>query len=141
MHWTMEPVVGDYVLVPRLIVEPNKTITLAADIFFVNGTAFLLTVLRQIKFITAEQVATCTAKSLSKIMNRVIQVYARTMFNVRTILMDGEFEKAKDELLLVVCNTTAAKEHVSKAKRSICTIKERAREIIGTLPLNISRDN
>jgi hypothetical protein len=137
----MEPVVGDYVLVPRLIVEPNKTITLAADVFFVNGKAFLLTVLRQIKFITAEQVATCTAKSLSKIMNRVIQVYARTMFNVRTILMDGEFEKAKDELLLVVCNTTAAKEHVSKAKRSICTIKERAREIIGTLPLNISRDN
>jgi hypothetical protein len=55
-----------YVLVPRDIVEQNKTVTLAADIFFVDGIAFLLTVLRQIKLITVEHVATCTAKSLSK---------------------------------------------------------------------------
>ena len=40
----------------------------------------------------------------------------------------------KDEFLLVVCNTTAAKEHVSKAECSIRTIKERMRGIIGTLP-------
>ena len=38
--------------------------------------------------------------------------------------MDGEFEKVKNELALVVCNTTAAKEHVSKAEHSIRTIKE-----------------
>ncbi len=103
----------EYLSVPRLIVEPNKTVTLAADIFFVDETAFLLTVLRQIKFITAEHVATHTAKSLSKHMQRVIQVYARAGFNVRTILMDGKFEKVKDELLLMVCNMTEAKEHVS----------------------------
>jgi len=48
--------------------------------------------------------------------------------------MDGEFEKFKNELPLVVCNTTAAKEHVSEAERSICTIKERMRGIVGTLP-------
>jgi len=34
----------------------------------------------------------------------------------------------------VVCNTTAAKEHVSEAERNIWTIKERTRGIIGTLP-------
>ncbi len=39
--------------------------TLAADVFFVDGTAFLLSVLRQIKFITVEYVATWMAKSLS----------------------------------------------------------------------------
>ena len=44
---------------------------------------------------------------------------------MRTILMDGEFEKVKNELALVVCNTTAAKEHVSEAERSIRMIKER----------------
>ena len=31
----------------------NKTVTLAADVIFVDGTGFLMTVLRNIKFITA----------------------------------------------------------------------------------------
>jgi hypothetical protein len=48
--------------------------------------------------------------------------------------MDGEFEKVKDQLPLVVCGTTAAKEHVSKAEHSIRMIKERTRGIDGTLP-------
>jgi len=40
----------------------------------------------------------------------------------------------KNELPLVVCNTTAAKEHISKAERSIRTIIERLRGIASTLP-------
>ena len=32
---------------------------------------------------------------------------------VRYVLMDGEFEKVKDELPSVVCNTPAAKEHLN----------------------------
>ena len=67
--------------------------TLAADVFFVDGTGFLMTVLRNIKFITAEYVTTRTVKNLSIHMDRVTQVYKR---NVRTILMDGEFEKKKE---------------------------------------------
>jgi hypothetical protein len=63
---TLAPVVSEYVSVPREVVEWNKIVTLAADVFFVDGTAFLLSVSRQIKFITAEYIATHTAKSLSK---------------------------------------------------------------------------
>ena len=37
-------VVTDYVAVMCSLVEANKVITLAADVFFVDGTAFLLTV-------------------------------------------------------------------------------------------------
>jgi hypothetical protein len=37
-------VVGDYVAVPRSLVDANKALTLAVDVFFVDGTAFLLTV-------------------------------------------------------------------------------------------------
>jgi hypothetical protein len=33
--------------------------------------------------------------------------------------MDGEFEKIKDLVPRLECNTTAAKEHVSEAKRAI----------------------
>jgi hypothetical protein len=60
------PVVTDYVAVPRTLVEANKVITLAADIFFVDDTAFLLTVGRRLKFVTAEHVPVRTATSLSK---------------------------------------------------------------------------
>ena len=49
-------VVADYVAVPRLLVEANLTVTLATDVFFVDGTAFLLIVSRRIKFVTAEHV-------------------------------------------------------------------------------------
>ncbi len=54
--------VAEYVAVPKLVIDRNKTVTLAADVFFVDGTGFLMTVSRNIKFITAEYVATRTAK-------------------------------------------------------------------------------
>ncbi len=48
--------------------------------------------------------------------------------------MDGEFEKIKDLVPRLECNTTAAKEHVSEAERGIRMIKECARGVITTLP-------
>jgi len=48
--------------------------------------------------------------------------------------MDGEFEKIKDLVPRLECNTTAAKEHVSEAERGIRMIKERARGLIMILP-------
>jgi hypothetical protein len=65
---TPTPVVADYVAVPRELVQANKRMTLAANVFFVDGTAFLLTVSRRIKFVTAEHLSTRTAVSLSKHM-------------------------------------------------------------------------
>jgi hypothetical protein len=116
------------------VVERNKIITLAADVFFVNRIAFLLTMSRQIKFITTENVITHTAKSLSKHLQQAALVYSRAGFTVRTILMDGEFKKVKAELPMLVCNSTAVKEHMSKAKCSIRTIKERTGGVVCTLP-------
>jgi len=125
---TPAPVVADYVAVPRALVEQNKVVTLAADVFF------LITVSRRIKFITAEHVQVRTATSLSKHLTRVLQVYGRAGFKVRTILMDGEFEKVRNLMPCVECNTMAAKEHVSEAERTIRTIKERTRGLLATLP-------
>ena len=102
--------------------------------FFVDGTAFLLTVARRIKFVTVEHVPVRTAVSLSRHMKRVVEVYGRAGFIVRSILMDGEFEKLKALMPRVECNTTAAKEHVSEAERTIRTLKERVRGLVTTLP-------
>ena len=79
--------------VPQTLIEANKVITLAADVFFVDGTAFLLTVARRTKFVMAEHIPIRTATSLSKHLKRVLEVYGRAGFVVRTISMDGEFEK------------------------------------------------
>jgi hypothetical protein len=133
---TPAPVVADYVAVPCLLVEANKVVTLAADMFFVDGTAFLLTVSQRMKFVMAEHVPTQTATSLSKHLTQVLEVYGRAGFRVRTILMDGEFEKIKLLMPTVECNTTAAKEHVSKAERTICTLKEQMRCLSAMLPFS-----
>ncbi len=50
--------------------------------------------------------------------------------------MDGEFEKVKQLLPNVECNTTAAKEHVSKAKRTIRRIKEQVQGLVAMLPFD-----
>ncbi len=128
------PVVMDYMEVPCSLVEQNKIVTLAADVFFVNGTGFLMTVSRRIKFITAEHVPVRMAKSLAKHKDQVLHVYAQAGFTVRTILMDGEFEKMKDLVPQLECNTTATKEHVSEAEQGIRTTKEHTRGLITTLP-------
>ena len=92
------PVVGDYVAVLKGVIDQNKTVTLAADVFFVDGIAFLLTIMRNIKFIMANRVATCTAKSLSKHLESVLQVYMQASFSIHTIIVDGRFEKVKNKL-------------------------------------------
>ena len=97
-------------------------------------TAFLLTVARRIKFVTAEHLPVRTALSLSRHMKRVLDVYGRAGFRVRTILMDDEFEKLKPLMPSVECNTTAAKEHVSETERTIRTLKEQVRGLLNTLP-------
>jgi hypothetical protein len=66
------PVVADYVAVPCWLVEQNKVVTMAADVFFVDGTEFLILVSRRIKFITAEHVPVQTAMNLSKHLTWVL---------------------------------------------------------------------
>ena len=73
---------------------------------------------------TVEHLPVRTALSLSKHMKRVLDVYGQAGFRIRTILMDGEFEKLKPLMPSIECNTTAAKEHVSEAERTIRTLKE-----------------
>jgi hypothetical protein len=62
--------------------------------------------------------------NLSKHITRVLKVYERAGFRVKTILIDGEFEKVRDLIPRMECNMTAAKEHISKAERTIRMFKE-----------------
>jgi hypothetical protein len=128
------PLVADYMAIPQQLGDANKAVTLAASVFFMDGISFLITVSRRIKFVTIEHLPVRTATSLSKHLQQVLLVYGRAGFRVRSILLDGEFEKVKGLMPTVECNTTAAKDHVSKAECSIKTVKERMRGIMTTLP-------
>jgi hypothetical protein len=66
----------------------------------------------------------------------MLDVYGRASFRIRTILMDGGFEKVKPFLPTLECNTTTAKEHVSKAECTICTLKERTSGLLALLPFS-----
>jgi hypothetical protein len=48
--------------------------------------------------------------------------------------MDGGFEKLKPIMPTIEFNTTAAKEHVSKAERTIRTLKEWVRDLLAVQP-------
>jgi hypothetical protein len=48
----------------------------------VDGTAFLLTVLRRLKSVTSEHVEVRTVANLSKHLRRVLDVYNRAGFKV-----------------------------------------------------------
>ena len=78
------------------MVSRHKFISIAADVFFVDGIEFLLTVAIKLKFINVEHTPVRTAKSLVKHIKRVLQVYERAGLTVRYIMMDGEFGKVKE---------------------------------------------
>ena len=62
VQWAPAPVVARLCGSAKGVIKRNKTVTLAAYVLFLDGVAFLLTVSRNIKLLTAEHVAICTAK-------------------------------------------------------------------------------
>jgi hypothetical protein len=124
----------DYVDIPRAILDMHLCVTLVANVMFVNGISFLVTVSRNINLITIEHAPHCTAAKLCYLLERIIRVYARAGFTIQTILMDNEFEKVKDNIPMVNLNTPAAGEHNGEIKHHIRIIKEQSQGIICTLP-------
>ena len=80
---------------------------------FVNGIAFFTTISRDIRLLNYEHVPTQTAKQLSRLLIKIVLLYARGDFIIRDIIMDRELEKIKDNIGLVDVNTTTTREHVA----------------------------
>ena len=76
-----------------------------------NGLGFLVTVSRKIKFMMAEFVPQRTKGILGRLIKNLVNFYATYGFNVKTDLMDMEFDKLKGEITGVDLQTTAMGEH------------------------------
>ena len=75
-----------------------------------------------------------TADKLGLLLHRIINIYARAGFKVRTILMDNKFKKVHNYVQHATLNTTTVVEHVDNIECRIRVTKERCRGIFCTLP-------
>lgn len=122
------------VSIPQQLYERIQEVVLAADVMFVDGLPFFVTLSRGIKLFTIEYLPSRTVDQLISNLNKAIKLYRRGGYVVRVALMDMEFEPLVRKSEDVVINTTAAREHVGDIERYIRTQKERARSVIAELP-------
>jgi hypothetical protein len=85
---TQDPIVADYVEIPRTILDFNKDVTMAADIMFVNGLPFVTNISHKIKFTTIEYVTSRSEPNLIKSLLKIMSLYKARGFNPSTALMD-----------------------------------------------------
>jgi hypothetical protein len=126
----------------------HEKIILAIDLMYFTGLTFLITVCRDIRFVTATMISDRKKNTILGALKTIINLYKGqghkidTMeFNaaeeeVHTILADNEFQVLRDDIeeLGIQLNVVAKDEHVPEVERQNRVIKERARAIIQTLP-------
>ena len=122
--------------VPREILQAQKNVCLTGDIFFVQGYPFLTTMSRNIKFNTIHEMNDLSAENIIAILDLVLSVYTKRGFQVKDLLMDGQFNVIKNDLAErnVELNITSANEHVPDIERFIRVVKERSRAQYMALP-------
>jgi hypothetical protein len=99
----------DYVAVPESILSANQHVTLFGDIFFINKVPFFATISDHLKFTTTEHIANRKIKQLVLASLHVKAIYAAHDFQIKVMIMDGEFVPLKHDLATagIVLNTTA----------------------------------
>ena len=131
-------VVSDYLNIPKKVIEANKNVDLSGDIFFINKIPFFTTVSDNIKFTTTEFLPNRKIKNILKATEHVKALYTSRGFQVKTLLMDGEFVPLRQPVadLSIALNVTSANEHVPQIERQIRVIKERVRATRHSLPFH-----
>jgi hypothetical protein len=115
---------------------------------FFTGLSFLITVSRNIRFLTATLLTDRKKGTLLKAVQQVFRIYqgggheiSNVEFSgqdvpVHTILADNEFQALKDDVeeLGINVHVVTKDEHVPEVERQNRVIKERAKAIVQTLP-------
>ena len=134
-----KPVVINYMVMPKNILENNKNITLSIEIMFVKTIPFVTTISRHIKFTTFEVIQKRKKSQLSKCIKNVVAIYTQRGFKVQHALLDGEFVPLRTDLLNmgIFANSATRNEHVPEIERQHRAIKEKARACRSTLPFEV----
>ena len=108
-----ETVMTDYVEIPKQIKDKMKTIELTVYVMFVNNTPFVISLGKNMKFTTIENVVDHKAATLLKALCSIKSVYTNKNIFIKTLFMDNEFEVLQDALRDkgITLNTTAVDKH------------------------------
>ena len=133
---TPPPVKSNAVPVPPALFKQHQRVVIAADIMYVNGIAFFVSISHKIRFASAEAIANREKQTLWASVRAIFGRYKARGFIVTELRMDKEFEclSTDVELAGAKLNTTGAHEHVPEIERFIRTMKERIRAVQATLP-------
>ena len=97
---------------------------MTADVMFVSGLPFLVTLLQGLRFLSVQYIPHRTTPDLANVINYVLSVYNCAGFIPRLLLMDEKIEKLQKKLSVKIeINTTAETKHVADIKRKICHTK------------------
>ena len=136
------PVTVVPVRIPNGMRERLKTLHLHADICFVNGIGFIVSITEKIKFCTSEAVGSRRDDVLVSALKKVQSMYRQGGFRINVVSVDGEFatarEKIRDEAHMYM-NPVAAGEHAPVIERHIRHLKEGVRGMYQMLPFDKDR--
>jgi hypothetical protein len=113
-----------------------QSVTLCAEIMYINRIPMLITISRHIRFGTIESIPYKANITLIQCLQNVIRLYTRGGFKVTYALVDGEFEALRGSLADngVILNTAARDRYVGDIERYIRTVKQRVRAKYNMLP-------
>ncbi len=92
--------------VPAELMSQYRSVTVGADIMFVNKLPFFVTISRNLKFGAAVLIADQKHETLVKAVRDVHNVYKKRGFKTDTMLMDGQFEGIAGDLADFGCPLT-----------------------------------
>ena len=126
------------VSIPAPIFEHHKHVCISADIFYMDGAMFFMTISRHLQFKTLHSIDSKKHDVIFKCFSQVIHTYKRRGFLVSTIISDHEFEPLSRQLLELgaTLNASTADEHAPEIERAIRVIKERARSHLVMMPFS-----
>ena len=124
------PVISDIMKVPRGLLKLEKDISLALDIFFVNGSPFLITLSGRIYFTTVSNLKNQKLKTVVEILKHIYVYYFHCKSSrITEFLLDPQFEAMAplicNKIRAPRINVTAASEHVTPVERRIKVVKKR----------------
>jgi len=138
---TPDVVRQDIVEVPKEIRQLHKRVTLSIDIFFVNGIPFFSTLSKKICFLSVTHLSNRKIPTIFRALKAMHNYYLQRGFQIVFVQGDGEFKPLKDLIESELyggptMNLTSASEHDPEIERKHRVIKERARAVVYSMPVN-----
>jgi len=99
---------------PMGMLKKHGDVTLAVNIMYINKIPFVMTMSRAIHFGTAELIKNEKISAIMIAPKQVTEAYKARGFQIRQILVDGQFEHARKhiEQMGIMLNITSHNEHV-----------------------------